>query len=83
MNAEQIIADTLMTYLGSPMWAGLIILFFFIAWAVVMRMRLEVALVGLIPTFILASAFIPGLHVLIAMVGGALLGFILMRLAVR
>jgi len=79
MIAEEIIAETIMEFLGNPMWVGLLILLFFVAWAVLMRMRLEVALVGFIPALILASAFIPGLLLLTAIGGGVLLGVVLMR----
>lgn len=83
MIIEDIVSSTIMQYLGSPLWVGLILILFFVAWAAFMKLRLEVALVGLVPAFILASAFIPGLGVMIAIVGGALLGYILIRLAVR
>ena len=83
MIVEQIISDTIMAYLGNPIWVGILILLFFVVWVAFMRARLEVALLGLIPAFILASAFIPGLLLVGAMASGLLLGLILLRIGVR
>lgn len=83
MMLEGMIASTIMEYLGNPMFVGLLVVMFFVTWAVVMRLRLEAALSGLVPAFIMASAFIPGLQLVAALGGGILLGLILMRIGVR
>ena len=80
---DQLILDPIMDYLGSPIWFGLIIIFFFVFWVAIFRMRLETALVGMVPALIIASAFIPGLQIVMALAGGFLLGLALLRIGVR
>ena len=80
---ETQMSQILLDYLGNPIYAGLLILIFFIVWAVFMRARLEATLVFMIPAFILASTLIPGLNVLLAISLGILFGYALLRLGVR
>jgi len=80
---ETLMSQTLLDYLGSPIYAGLLVILFFVVWAVFMRARLEASLVFIIPAFILASTLIPGLNLLIALGLGIIFGFALLRLGVR
>lgn len=79
---DQIILEPLVDVYG-PVWIGLTLIMFFVFWVAVFRMRLETALVGMVPALILASAFIPGLNVVLALAGGLFLGLVLLRIGVR
>ena len=77
---EETMAANLIQAFGSPLFAGIGLLLFFVIMAVAWRFSLETSLVFLIPCMFLIFGFIPELRIAVAIIGGFIIAFALLRI---
>jgi prepilin signal peptidase PulO-like enzyme (type II secretory pathway) len=73
---EEIINEGFMDVFGNPIFLGLFLIGFFVALVFITRQRLDMALLILIPAFILGMAFIPSDLVILVAIGVAVIVYL-------
>ena len=73
---EEIINEGFMDIFGNPIFIGLFVIGFFVALIFITRQRLDMALLILIPAFIIGMAFMPTELVLLVALGVAVIVYL-------
>jgi hypothetical protein len=77
---EELIGGGVTAVFGNPVFAGVTILLFFIGIAVMAKVNFEASLIFIVPAFILAFNFIPGLRLIIGIIFGIIIGLMFIKI---